>query len=54
MEDGQWNDVAFLERLEAMAIRVTLSDDEEQSVEIRIGRAKISRSGRVSAARPNS
>ena len=40
MEDGQWNDVAFLGRLEGTAIRVTLLDDEEQSMEIRIGRAK--------------
>jgi hypothetical protein len=40
MEDGQWDDVAFLKRLEETAMRVTLSDDEEQSVEIRIGRAK--------------
>ena len=36
----RWNDVPFLGRLEGTAIRVTLSDDEERSVEIRIGRLK--------------
>jgi hypothetical protein len=39
MKPNEWNDPSFLERLEATALRITLSEDDEQTVEIRIGKS---------------